>query len=126
MRSGADVTGGTSDNGSAPSWSKGGLARELPSHTSKPASYAAKALLPATPLETQPSDVSKTPCMKNTTSFASGRGGAHVSRNCLTSNCIHKMGQPVTEMVIERKINCQVHYHCVNTLPCPALPRPAS
>ena len=48
----------------------GGFERELPSHTSRPMSYAAKACEPVTPLDTQPTEVSSVPCMKNATSLA--------------------------------------------------------
>lgn len=60
----------SAEQGRVPMWDRGGLARELPNQTSKPWSYAANAWEPVTPLDTQPMEVSKTPCMKNTTSRA--------------------------------------------------------
>ncbi len=56
------------------------FARQFPSHTSAPESWAVKACDPIGPLQTHPSDVSSTPCMKKTTFFASFRG-----RRCMVS-----------------------------------------
>lgn len=53
---------------------QGGLARELASQTSDPASQAAKAREPVTPEETQPTGVSRMPCTNIATSRPPRRG----------------------------------------------------